>query len=468
MKKSTMSLIALFTMALSFSQVGPIDFETVGNEWTWATFQPPADESVIFSVADNPSVDALNGSANVGKVDISFATDEGWGEAGCESQHGSDIGAFTITSANSFVTMQIYQEGFASTVALKFATASGFALPEVTASNEVVGEWTEVVFDISAWIGVPQNPVDQIIFFPSYGPRATGHVVYFDNVTFGAAPDATCDDGIQNGDETGVDCGGSFCPDCPPPAMPMVAAPLPNVDPSQVINVFSDFYGPNTAQGENLGAVWAGNGASTLGNYSSAQIVDSNPVDYMHFYQGANTVFIPFGPPIDATTMQFMHIDIWSSNSNTIFFQIQDNSPAEGILNLIGTLVPGQWNSVEIILPTGPDDRDSLGQFNLVNAGGNDYYLDNIYFSAVTTLGVDTVTESSFEIYPNPTDNIWMLKGTQDIVSVQVFDILGKQVIKLAPSGSEVSIDASELKEGIYIAKITSLNGTKTVKLVKN
>ncbi len=28
--------------------------------------------------------------------------------------------------------------------------------------------------------------------------------------------------------------------------------------------------------------------------------------------------------------------------------------------------------------------------------------------------------------------------------------------------------DASELKEGIYIAKITSLNGTKTVKLVKN
>ncbi len=26
---------------------------------------------------------------------------------------------------------------------------------------------------------------------------------------------ATCDDGIQNGDETGVDCGGSNCPDCP-------------------------------------------------------------------------------------------------------------------------------------------------------------------------------------------------------------------------------------------------------------
>ncbi len=28
---------------------------------------------------------------------------------------------------------------------------------------------------------------------------------------------ATCSDGIQNGDETGVDCGGSSCPACPPP-----------------------------------------------------------------------------------------------------------------------------------------------------------------------------------------------------------------------------------------------------------
>jgi hypothetical protein len=31
----------------------------------------------------------------------------------------------------------------------------------------------------------------------------------------GGGPAPTCDDGIQNGDETGVDCGGSTCPACP-------------------------------------------------------------------------------------------------------------------------------------------------------------------------------------------------------------------------------------------------------------
>ncbi len=30
-----------------------------------------------------------------------------------------------------------------------------------------------------------------------------------------ACPEPTCDDGVQNGDETGVDCGGANCPDCP-------------------------------------------------------------------------------------------------------------------------------------------------------------------------------------------------------------------------------------------------------------
>lgn len=33
----------------------------------------------------------------------------------------------------------------------------------------------------------------------------------------GTPPEPTCDDGIQNGDEEGVDCGGSSCPACPTP-----------------------------------------------------------------------------------------------------------------------------------------------------------------------------------------------------------------------------------------------------------
>lgn len=39
--------------------------------------------------------------------------------------------------------------------------------------------------------------------------------VYLDDIAiFGCLGEVSCDDGIQNGDETGVDCGGSSCPPC--------------------------------------------------------------------------------------------------------------------------------------------------------------------------------------------------------------------------------------------------------------
>ena len=48
--------------------------------------------------------------------------------------------------------------------------------------------------------------------FDTGGARAS----LLNSTACGAPPTPTCDDGIQNGDETGVDCGGTSCPACPP------------------------------------------------------------------------------------------------------------------------------------------------------------------------------------------------------------------------------------------------------------
>lgn len=75
----------------------------------------------------------------------------------------------------------------------------------------------------------------------------------------------------------------------------------------------------------------------------------------------------------------------------------------------------------------------------------------------------------TLSVYPNPSTSSWNIKtNNQTIDSVEVFDILGKQVIALSPNASEVSVEASGLNDGIYLAKITSNNNIKTVKLVKN
>lgn len=97
-------------------------------------------------------------------------------------------------------------------------------------------------------------------------------------------------------------------------------------------------------------------------------------------------------------------------------------------------------------------------------------YIDNVYFSNIApTLSDNNFEISEFTVYPNPSSSLWNVKtNNQNISSIQVFDILGKEVLSLKPESNEVSINAQALKVGIYLAKITSNSGTKTIKLVKN
>ena len=84
------------------------------------------------------------------------------------------------------------------------------------------------------------------------------------------------------------------------------------------------------------------------------------------------------------------------------------------------------------------------------------------------TLSNNEVNKLNFSLYPNPTVDSWTLK-TQNIKmsSIQVFDILGKQVLSLTPNAIEAKIDASALKSALYFAKINTDSGSSSVKLVK-
>jgi hypothetical protein len=85
-----------------------------------------------------------------------------------------------------------------------------------------------------------------------------------------------------------------------------------------------------------------------------------------------------------------------------------------------------------------------------------------------TTLAVKNFSAGSFKAYPNPTQNSWTIsEGTNKITSVHVYDTLGRSVYAKATSSNDVSVNASNLSKGTYFAKVSTANGTSTVKLVK-
>ena len=443
----------LFAGTLAFGQNAPIDFEEggIGADWTWSTFEAPEGENnPTFTIEPNVSVDGNNPSATVAKMEIEYATDAVWGSAGCESQHGSDLGAFTVTTENSTVSLQFYQVGFASPVALKFATTENAAFLETVVQNTVHDAWVTVEFDMSVWIGnTLPGTLDQIIFFPSYGPRETGHTVYFDNVSFGPAG--------------------------PDPLDPMTPAPDPTIDEDLVISVYSDFYLNNTVENLNFNAFQGG------GTVSEIQIEGNNTgkVQGLTFY-GADWT------NVDITEYDSVHFDYWARNSSVFNFYVINASngipggvPEEPRYSIAASggdeaLVEEEWTRVSIPLqhfldyPTGSFtySLDAVNQYKF--DGNGDVFFDNIFFSKEGTVGLPTLPESAFEAYPNPSKDFWTISSKRaDLIRVEVYNMLGQEVAAFTPNSKQVRIDASVFNTGLYFVRATTPEGMRTLKLMK-
>ncbi|WP_162182444.1 T9SS type A sorting domain-containing protein [Lacinutrix jangbogonensis] len=84
-----------------------------------------------------------------------------------------------------------------------------------------------------------------------------------------------------------------------------------------------------------------------------------------------------------------------------------------------------------------------------------------------STLSNSEFSLSQFSVFPNPTNNNWNVQGTQDVKTVVVFDVLGKQVLTLQPNTKDFVITSEALNSGLYFARIQGTTGTKTLKLIK-
>ena len=442
--KQIMLLVTVMIVTLSYSQNAPIDFESGGNgaSWTWAVFEN--DTNPPLEIVANPDATGDNTSATVAKF-TALQAGQPW--AGCESLHGSDIGSFSLSTANSTVKIMVWKS-VVSDVGIKFVEASGDAQPEIKVSNTLVDQWEELTFDFSGQIGTGATGIlDQIVVFPDFdlGGRTQDNIVYFDNITFSTGSTSN---------------------------EPTVGAPDPIPAQTEVISLFSDVYTDV--------AVDTWNTPWSVASYEEV-LIDGNPTKKYSAldFNGIETV----GSPIDLTTpgMLYFHLDIWTPNSTQFRVKLVDflgdgyaggNGDTEAEINF-DTPAQEEWIQLDIPLAdftaAGMTAQMDINQIIISSspAGSSTVYVDNVYFSKVPSIGTSEFEISTVNIYPNPTLNSWNINSDYTIENVLVYDVSGKVVMTLTPNTLQTIIDASSLNAGIYFAKIETVVGVKDIKLVK-
>jgi len=98
------------------------------------------------------------------------------------------------------------------------------------------------------------------------------------------------------------------------------------------------------------------------------------------------------------------------------------------------------------------------------NAPGWSDYFSSVIMALNTSNQLKTL--DAVNVYPNPFKDNLSIKGYEDVYTLDIFDTYGMIVYSQVVSNDE-SISLSMLKDGIYIARITSINEIIKTKILK-
>lgn len=452
MKKIALLLI-LFTITIGNAQqqTYQVTFETGSPAGIWTTFENNDGDNAL-EIITNPVSIGINTSATIAKFIAKSTSNGGQPWAGTQSDHGS-LGTWLLETGNNTISIMVYKPVI-SDVGIKFVNSTNGTIFELKKPNTSINTWETITYDISSAITSGENhDIDRLVVFPDWpSTRAQNNICYFDNVTWSAKKTA----------EPGALTSGA--------AEPLIAAPTPTELQSNVIAMFSNAYtnvGVDTwrtvwSDATFLDVVIAGNDTKKYSNLNFVGIETT----------GANL--------INASGMSYFHVDVWTPDMTQFRVKLVDfgaNAAFSGgddvEHELIFTPTLNGWNNYNIKLSdmTGLTTKSHIAQliFSGTPVGAGTAYIDNVYFSTQSTLGIDNFDLSGISVYPNPANSKWTIVSNNSIIQlVEIFDFLGRNVLSVKPNKQAVNIDVSNLPIGIYISKIKTESGVSSKKLIKS
>ncbi len=293
------------------------------------------------------------------------------------------------------------------------------------------------------------------------------------NFCLGGPPPPTCDDGIQNGQETGVDCGGPDCPACPTGGTLLASYFETGWD--GWLDGGSDCYryaGSRSWEGtysirirDNSGTASAM--TSPVLNLSGYSEVTVNFYFYPHSMENGEDFWLRYNDGSGWTT-----VAAWASGTsfnNGSFYTAsvtlnssQYNFPSNARFRF---QCDASANADHIYID---EVTVSASSGTLVDGNGPIVFIEEVFS---TRLDEDDnaliIDQPEMQIYPNPARDVLNINSNKVIESIQIVSVSG-QLMRTVQGNSDLEeINISDLQAGMYYLLIKSEGELTTEKFIK-
>jgi len=415
MKKITL-VLTLLAFTFSFAQTFPIDFSTSEDTFT-------GDGGAAFALAANP----IDASDQVGQITAN---------GGQYENVQLDLATYLdLTTANKTITFDYYSTTTTPALMKLESTLNGNYAIEMSFTPAGSG-WESISLDFANATNSWPNTADPVTFdqyakvviFPDFGVTSTG-TYYVDDIA-----------GAANGGAT----------------------PVP------ITSLVVDFETATSFVGDS-GSTYQDQVANdvTTGINSSATVGQASAVNNGSW---ANTqLSVPEGLDLSAGDKGFS-LMVKGTRAVQVKFKLEGGTPTERDANYTTT---NSWQK----LTWDFSSETSINQNKLVlffdiqgaasaTASDDVFMIDNLEFGVFSSLSTQSFEiDSSIKMFPNPAkDVVQFSKHSIEPLDIQIFDMLGKQLIAHKNVQSEVNI--SSLRTGVYFVQMTLGAKATTKKLV--
>jgi len=427
--KISLFFLILLAFTVGNSQSLPIDFEDDITLQNFIDF-----DGGTASVIPNPQLSGINTSATVAQIIRDGGTI--WSGSKIELTTNLDF------TADNSLTMKVFTTAPIGTI-VKFKLEGPGNPVERDVPTTVTGEWEEMTWDFT---GTPSD-LNTLVFmfdFGNVGDGSESSTFLFDDVSqlFGGFQlDLPVTFEANDVNYTMTDFGGNSS----------TVIIDPTDDSNRVIQSIKT----------DAATTWAGTTIGTNGGFATD---------------------IPL-----TLENSIMSVRVWSPEAGTpIRLKVEDsNDPTHTCETEINTTLSEEWEVMRFDFATEAPGTAAL-EFGLTNGwsynmasiffnfgtegatvGVQTYYFDDVYFGEIVS-NTEELEASDVLVYPNPSSDQWTISSDNTIIkSVKVTDLQGAQVLTLEQNSSIVTLNTRSLLSGLYLATISTSEGIKNVKLVK-